>query len=133
MINTTGDVKSDSFSVRAGFCAWLHHGDVALYWPNATTALLFSHSAPEGRELDGVERERGGFRTHIWKRSSACGGHVTAQAELPSNVLSPRVSSLESAWSKQGDLSVKLCDIKCPNLTKRATKKQQRILLSLRF
>lgn len=93
MINTTSDVKSDSFGVSAGFSTWLLHSNIALYWPDMIAALVFSvrNSAPEVHELDGVEREKGSFRTHIWKGSSACGGHVTAQVELLSNVLNPRV------------------------------------------
>lgn len=93
MINTTSDVKSDSFGVSAGFSTWPCHSNVALYWQDASTALdlSFQHLAPKGRELSGVEREKGRFRTHIWKGSSSCGGHVTAQAVLLSNVLNLRV------------------------------------------
>lgn len=48
-------------------------------------------------ELEGMEWKKGGFRTHIWKGSSACGGHVTAQVELLSNVLNLRTAR-SSAW-----------------------------------
>lgn len=68
MINTTSDVKSDSFGVRAGFSTWFRHSNGALYWLDAITALTgFSIKLP--RALNSME----------WKGRKADSGHTSGK------------------------------------------------------
>lgn len=70
MINTTSDVKSDSFGARAGFRTWLRHSNVALYWPDAITAPDFSRSASRSVLIEG-------------KGEKAVSGHTSGKNLLP--------------------------------------------------
>lgn len=63
MINTTSDVKSDSFGVRSRF----QHFNVALYWPDASAAPVFSTRLPKS------------MNSMAWKGRKAVSGHTSGK------------------------------------------------------